>query len=608
MKPSRPWLMFVVLSALSAGASGAPSIDQLTDQLDSDDWLLQAEAAVLLADVRPQQARPILRSLVGDDDRRPWLRGRALRSLAKVDPEAAGGAARRLIRADSADLRRDAAAVLGRVGGDRSRAAVESALDDADPAVRAAAVAALVRLDPADAWSMLEAALSRADERTLPILAGVAPLVDRSAARQLTDDLLRHDDPAVRRSVILGLADQGDESALRRLMAAAGGESNPANRRRALRSLADQPAETLDHLIRLGLRSDSEAQVRGAMALLRQQDRGQLAEPVAAALPRLEAAGRLADGLAFLTAHQPGRHLRTIRRYLTHDDQAIRLLAAEGIAAIDGVDRWAELAGRLDDGEAVRERVVELLLEAEPPERGVMAHIGDPLAGNANRWRDVSRLMGRFLTEDELPEAARKLKPWLESGNRGRRESAFEALDGVVEPSNAWQVAATLGYLYDWRIIGPFPNDKSNSGHNRVYPPEKRIDLDGAYAGDDDRQVAWQRYRLTRIDGKVVMHELMPLPSHYRVAYAHTVIDAPRAMKARLRTDADDSIKVWLNGQLVIDHAKGGGRNADVDLQAGPNRVLVKIANKKDFWAFRVELTDRDDKSVDWLLRQGVGG
>jgi len=61
-------------------------------------------------------------------------------------------------------------------------------------------------------------------------------------------------------------------------------------------------------------------------------------------------------------------------------------------------------------------------------------------------------------------------------------------------------------------------------------------------------------------------------------------------------------------GRLVENHAKGGGRNADVDLQAGPNRVLVKIANKKDFWAFRVELTDRDDKSVDWLLRQGVGG
>jgi len=594
----------IVAAALAPAASAAPPIEQLIGQLASDDWILQAEAVAVLADADPQRARTLFTTIANDRTRHAWLRGRAMIELADLDEPAARDAALALAKSSNTALRLDALSVLGRVGGPGAMTTIEANLRAEEPTVRAGAVAGLARLDPARAWPILETAYPKADARTLPIYAGALALIDHSRARRLIAELLNHDDAVVRRNVIRGLGERGDRPSRRMLMAAAGADESEANRQLARRFLLASDRGDLVALVRAGLRSSSDAEVRAAADLLRAANDLDWTTDVASALPRLEQVGRLPEGLALLVADRPGRFVDTFGAYLDHDSEAVRLLAIDGLAAVDSVDRWQALAGRLDDRSgAVRDRVAALLIEAGAPAKGVMAYLDDPLAGDRQRWDDVRRIMRLMLTEAELHGAAMKLRPWLLGGNRGRREQAFEALGGALTERNAWRVAGALGYLYDWRVIGPFANDEGNGGFGRVYPPERELDFDATYPGDDGHAAAWRDHRAADPGGRVVMHELMPLPSHFRVGYAHAVIDAPEATKARLDVFADDAIKIWLNGEKVAERGKRGGFKVDVELERGANPLLVKIANQKDYWAFRIQLTDRAGRPVDWLVR-----
>ena len=72
------------------------------------------------------------------------------------------------------------------------------------------------------------------------------------------------------------------------------------------------------------------------------------------------------------------------------------------------------------------------------------------------------------------------------------------------------------------------------------------------------------------------------------VAYAFTRISRPRAGKALLSVGSSDGIRVWLNGKLVL--TRDGLRSetpdedrVDVDMNAGANSLLVKVAAQSTF-------------------------
>jgi alpha-galactosidase len=80
-------------------------------------------------------------------------------------------------------------------------------------------------------------------------------------------------------------------------------------------------------------------------------------------------------------------------------------------------------------------------------------------------------------------------------------------------------------------------------------------------------------------------------------AYAYAEIASPQARAAVLRCGSDDGIKIWLNGRVVHEHEIGRGYspNADsaaIELEAGVNRVLVKIDNYIAGWGFGVAISE----------------
>ena len=49
-----------------------------------------------------------------------------------------------------------------------------------------------------------------------------------------------------------------------------------------------------------------------------------------------------------------------------------------------------------------------------------------------------------------------------------------------------------LGYA-TWHLVAPFDNQKG-VGFDKVYPPEKGVDLTATYEGKGNEQVAWKPY------------------------------------------------------------------------------------------------------------------
>jgi hypothetical protein len=158
-----------------------------------------------------------------------------------------------------------------------------------------------------------------------------------------------------------------------------------------------------------------------------------------------------------------------------------------------------------------------------------------------------------------------------------------------------------LGYLVDWQVIGPFDNT-AHRGFDRIYPPEKAIDLDGTYAGKAG-SVVWQtihgddqegRVDLNRTFGKLkgtVAYVLAPFPS-----------DTDREVE--LRWSTPNATKVWVNGQQVAAYesyhtvTSNDQYRSTVPLQRGMNRFLMKVCQDEQTedwtvdWQFRLRVTD----------------
>jgi len=82
------------------------------------------------------------------------------------------------------------------------------------------------------------------------------------------------------------------------------------------------------------------------------------------------------------------------------------------------------------------------------------------------------------------------------------------------------------------------------------------------------------------------------------LAYAYAKVSRREAGKARLSIGSDESIRVWLNGALVLDRRTRRPLTFDedqveVDMQAGDNSLLVKLEQRSGAWTFSARVLER---------------
>lgn len=151
-------------------------------------------------------------------------------------------------------------------------------------------------------------------------------------------------------------------------------------------------------------------------------------------------------------------------------------------------------------------------------------------------------------------------------------------LSASTDPKMA---ASNLGL---WYVSGPFKATEGTYAHETAYPPEAgAIDLDATY--EDGRQ-KWVRAEPQYQDGQI-----QNLSGDVCATYLFRKIGVPSDRTVELSLGSNDSIKVWVNGNLVHDNpsARGAAPDQDkvkVDLKEGENTLLLKVVNHGADYAF----------------------
>lgn len=183
----------------------------------------------------------------------------------------------------------------------------------------------------------------------------------------------------------------------------------------------------------------------------------------------------------------------------------------------------------------------------------------------------------------------------LADGNRELAQRQFQAAFKHARASQQVTAAAErlknldvdvnvidhLGLLTRWYVVGPF-DAPGMSGFDKSFPPEKELELNAEYVGQEDTTIRWRLMETDDMLGLVNLVQALA-PAKEAVGYAYTEIHSPGLQEAYLKCGADDNLTVWLNDEKIFSRKQwlNGTRldrfTAPARLLEGANRVLVKV-------------------------------
>ncbi len=184
-----------------------------------------------------------------------------------------------------------------------------------------------------------------------------------------------------------------------------------------------------------------------------------------------------------------------------------------------------------------------------------------------------------------------------------------------------------------WFLLGPFDNPRGGRDVATPTPLEKLLKkmkggwpwpyLNETWKGKGRVRLRWTQ--VTPADptgafdtGKVDITRV--LPEEFRVqgwnwhttVYLYRTLEVESATTLDIRAGSDDGLRLWLNGELLVDAGALRGLNpyahrVRLELVPGTNHLLAKVAQEGGAWAFQAELVRPFDKSrVAVAIRKGA--
>ncbi len=143
-------------------------------------------------------------------------------------------------------------------------------------------------------------------------------------------------------------------------------------------------------------------------------------------------------------------------------------------------------------------------------------------------------------------------------------------------------------FYTDWSVIGPFENTDLK-GLSSIFPPEKGIDFKIDYTGIAGQKIRWKKTE-DRFTGYIDFTKQFS-PAENVVAYAFKTLSLPEARNMKFGVGSNDGVRVWINGNLVLDRpvSRKAEPNQDlinVPMNQGENSILVKVDQLKRAWGF----------------------
>jgi len=184
--------------------------------------------------------------------------------------------------------------------------------------------------------------------------------------------------------------------------------------------------------------------------------------------------------------------------------------------------------------------------------------------------------------------------------------------------------------ILQWKLLGPFardasqplvaatsaaqPTDATNpagAATSTSAPPTNRAQSAGGGAqlvidashfdpnlrarGLDGTEVAWTDASAEPVNGFIDLEKAVARRSN-AVVFAWCEIASTREREAEMSAGSDDTLCVWVNGELVHDFDGNRSWRADEDrfqvkLRAGSNAVLLRIGNGSGQWSFNAKVS-----------------
>jgi transglutaminase-like putative cysteine protease len=246
------------------------------------------------------------------------------------------------------------------------------------------------------------------------------------------------------------------------------------------------------------------------------------------------------------------------------------------------------LTARAQDARAVARDLAERAARQGNQPEGAL-----PLLELWNRWdeSDPRELLGTLqslATDKRLSPSRRVLVETL----------LAEARTRLGDPEALGKRFEELGFVTQWRVIGPFDNEGKSGFDTETAPEQKRReapDLQASYPGRE-RPVSWRSYPDIVRRGYVSFGAVLrPRDNVCGLAETFVHSDKPRALS--LWIGSGGANKVYWNGQEVFRDAAYRSPSPDrgvvmVGAHQGPNRLLVKVCVTSSAWGFQLRLGD----------------
>ncbi|MFP4056259.1 MAG: ThuA domain-containing protein [Candidatus Brocadiia bacterium] len=161
------------------------------------------------------------------------------------------------------------------------------------------------------------------------------------------------------------------------------------------------------------------------------------------------------------------------------------------------------------------------------------------------------------------------------------------------------------GYVAHWWVAGPVPKAGQNLFETAL-PPEKGVDLDEGFAWND-ATYAWKP-AVADFDGIVDLNQALKRASNV-AGFMYTEVQVENPTQAELRLGSDDGFVLWLNGQRLggkdVSRAiRPGSETFKATLQAGTNKVLLKVLQGGGDWSGCLQLVSPEGKPLDFQVRK----
>jgi hypothetical protein len=524
---------------------------------------------------------------------------RETEELARRSPE---------LRAEALDAQAREAKTLADRARDLARRQREEARRTADPSGRVAALKAL-----AEAQREVED-----DARRLAMQVDRA-LEENGRGRADVDALARAVEPIERGDIAQGRERlEAGEDVLRRLS-------------RDLEDVGDDPKALARRLARRQetLNQQVAEVVREATDVMTPRERAELAERIKPLAARQDAIARLAGAIpvdepqknaareATKAASRTADDLRAIRtdrvepegdeprakerraQELLNRNRQLHRTEQHGRETRDALNRLADALPDVNQRRGrVHERLADARRKAEEVARELERHLREtaPQPGRSpeSAAEDLARRVAPLAQKQEEVAAQlaaldvdRRAEPQSDRAAR-RAQALADQLDAIRDAAPPPSAPGETQPAADWHVLGPF--DLNVAPPFAVGGP---VDLKAIHDARRKVHATWRGLR----SGDRGLIDLGAIYSTEggQCAFGYAEVVSPAKGVGRLVVGSDDTLTVWVNGRLVYDFQ--GARSfdfeqgrADVALEPGVNRVVIRCGNHSADWKYAVAL------------------